>query len=185
MSWGSGWSFSTLSAKTSFAKCLLLIFNEHVLCKCALPVLVWIVFLNLLPDEALGLITPILQVRKPKGYQPVNRGSRIEPDIKANKQTYIYFLSSVALQCCASFCCTAKWISCMCAYTPLFWISSPFRSARGTEENPLSYTAGSHPLSASRVYMSVPISQLIPFPHLRLGVIHLCATSVSLFLLCK
>ena len=102
-----------------FARCLLLIFNEHVLYKCTLPVLVWIVFLNLLPHEELGLITPILQVRKPKGYQPVNRGSRIEPDIKKNKQTYIYIyfeFSCFTMLC--SFCCTAKWISCMYACIP-------------------------------------------------------------------
>ena len=56
-----------------------------------------------------------------------------------------------------SFCCTAKWISYMYTYTPLFWISFPFRSPQGIEESSLCYTAGSHWLSVlytvSIVYM--------------------------------
>ena len=43
--------------------------------------------------------------------------------------------SIVALQCCASFYRTAKWISYMYTYMPsFFWIYFPFRSSQSTEQ---------------------------------------------------
>ena len=58
-----------------------------------------------------------------------------------------------------SFCCTAKWISYMYTYTPLFWISFPFRSPQGIEESSLCYTAGSHWLSVLYTVSIVYICQ--------------------------
>ena len=51
----------------------------------------------------------------------------------------------VALQCCVSFYCKAKWISSMCTYSPLFfWISFLYMSPQGNEKYSLCYTVGSH-----------------------------------------
>ena len=73
--------------------------------------------------------------------------------------------------------------------SPLFGISFPFRSPQSTEQSSLSYTVGSHQLSilyiVSVVYMSIPISQLIPPLHLSPLGICLFSTCVSLFLFCK
>ena len=44
-------------------------------------------------------------------------------------------------------------------YTPLFWISFPFRSPQGIEESSLCYTAGSHWLSVLYTVSIVYICQ--------------------------
>ena len=50
--------------------------------------------------------------------------------------------------------------------SPLAWVSFPSRSAQSTKQHPLSCSAGSHfLLSVGRVYVSVPVSQSVPFPH--------------------
>ena len=51
--------------------------------------------------------------------------------------------SIVALQCCVSFYCIAKWISCTCTYI-LSLISFPFRSPQSIEQSSPCYTVGSH-----------------------------------------
>ena len=67
----------------------------------------------------------------------------------------------VALQCCVTVCCIAKWIS--YTYTnisPLFWTSFPCRSPQCTEWSSLCYPVGSHICFIhSSVYMSIPVSQ--------------------------
>ena len=72
---------------------------------------------------------------------------------------YIFeiFKFSYTLQCCVSFCCTAKWFSYVYTYTPRFWISFPFKSPQSIEQSSLTYTVCSHQLSilytASVVYV--------------------------------
>ena len=87
------------------------------------------------------------------------------------KNGYIFYWRIVALHCCVSFYCTAKWISHMYTYIPSFWISFPFRSPQSWVEFPMVYSRFSLVIyfihSISDVYMSIPISQLIPpiFPY--------------------
>ena len=98
------------------------------------------------------------------------------------------YWSIIASQCCVSFSCAANWISYPCTYSPSFpshW-GHP-RAMSGVpcavQEVPISYMCFLH--SINNVYMSSPISQLIPSLLSFLVSIHLFCTSVSPFLLCK
>ena len=77
--------------------------------------------------------------------------------------------SIVALQCCVSFCCAAKWIICTNIYIPSLDFF-PFRSPQSIKYSPLSYIVGSHKLSILHivsivgVYQSQYPSSSIPLP---------------------
>ena len=102
----------------------------------------------------------------------------------------MYFLKYSCLQCCASFCCTTKWLSSMCTHTrslldlpltpppstPVGHHRAPSWAPWDIQELPTSW------FTHGRVYTSIPISQFIPSPHMSIG---LFSTSVSLFLPCK
>ena len=103
---------------------------------------------------------------------------------------FVFFLKFywciVALQCCVSFCHTAKRISCMYTYIPSLL---DFLTSQGTKELkvafPLLYSKVSLVIyfihSINSVYMSIPISQFIPLS-LSLGVhkfaLYICLISV-------
>ena len=54
--------------------------------------------------------------------------------------------------------------------SPLFWISFPFRSPRSTEWSSPCYTVGSYICFINSIYMSIPISRVIPLPPIPLGI---------------
>ena len=87
----------------------------------------------------------------------------------------------VALQCCVSFRCTAKWISEESAYIPSALDSSPFRSPQGIEESFLSYAVGiiSHLFYTSSV---IYVNPSLPI-HPPLGIHNLFSTSVTISVL--
>ena len=96
--------------------------------------------------------------------------------------------SIVALKCCASFCHTAKRISSARMHiSPLVWVSFPFRSLQNIGFLVL-YSRFSLVVyfrhSINSVYMSIPISQFIPFPPFPLGVhVFILSICVSISLL--
>ena len=102
----------------------------------------------------------------------------------------IFFLnwSTVALQGCVNFCCTAKWISHMCTYIPSSLDFLPiYVSKEHYVEFPMLYSWFSLIIYfiQSRVYMLIPISQSIPPLFSFLVSIHLFSLSVSLLLFGK
>ena len=79
-----------------------------------------------------------------------------------------FYWSIVVLQWCISFYCIAKWISyALYTYTPLSFISFPFKSAQSTRV-PWAYSRFSLVMyfvhSVNSVNGSVPVPQFIPSP---------------------
>ena len=69
--------------------------------------------------------------------------------IFCEKEKLLYFLnfywSIVALQCCISFLCTAKWIDYTCTYILLFFVfPSYIGHHKALSKSSLIYTVGSH-----------------------------------------
>ena len=78
-----------------------------------------------------------------------------------------FYWSIVALQYCVSFCCTAKWISYKYTYIPFFLDFLPiWVTTEHWVEFPVLHRRFSLVIYFihSSVYMSVPVSQLIPPP---------------------
>ena len=76
---------------------------------------------------------------------PLHWKHRVVTTGQPGKSIHLLFISfywyTVALQCCVSFYCTAKWVGYMYTHiSPLPWISFPFRSPQSTESSSLSYT---------------------------------------------
>ena len=105
--------------------------------------------------------------------------------------TFFYW-RIIALQCCVSFCHTAKWIRHMHTHIPCLLdlpppSSQPTRLSQSTELSSLCYTAGSHQLSILHIvslFMSNLISQFIPHSPSPVST-HPFSTSTFLFLPCK
>ena len=100
-----------------------------------------------------------------------------------------FYWRIVALQCCVSFYCTAKWISHTYTYMPSLLDFLPIQvTTEHWVEFPVLYSRFSLVIyfihSINSVYVSIPISQFLPPSHLPLG-IHTFVLYVSLFLLCK
>ena len=91
----------------------------------------------------------------------------------------------VALQCYVSSCCTAKWVSYTNPYTPVFWISFPFRLSQNTGYSSLSHKQVSLVTSfmlGSGEYMcqsraaSYPHPSLLPPFDVRMFVLYICVS---------
>ena len=96
-----------------------------------------------------------------------------------------FYWCIVALQCCVSFWCTAKWISYTYMYMHYFLDFLPtYVTTEHWVEFPVLYSRFSLVIYFihSSVYMSIPISKFIPPPFLSL-VSRICSLRLSLFLL--
>ena len=106
---------------------------------------------------------------QPQDHQHLGHFSLMLPyrQTPSSSSFFAFFSSSIVdSQCCANFCCTAKWPSHTYIYTCFFFISSPIMLYPKRLYTPVLYSRPSLPIHSkcNSLHLLTPNSQSIPFP---------------------